>query len=249
MKTTRATAILALALLIPLSPALAQGGPGSGTRGNAGCGVNAAITALPMQALDADERTALVFMREEEKLARDVYRAMDDRWGLRVFRNIAGAEQTHMNLMLSLLEKYGIADPAAGLEAGEFADPSFQQLYEELVTQGNESLNQALVVGATIEDLDIRDLAVELAQTDNEDISMAFQNLQKGSRNHLRAFISLVEANGVSYEPQFISIDELDAILDSPTERGVVGADGELVAGTSCGSSGARRWKRNARFR
>ena len=196
------------------------------------------LSSLPFQEIDDTESADLVFMREEEKLARDVYRALDDLWGLRAFRNISGAEQSHMNAVLQLLDKYGIDDPAAGMPQGQFTDPDLQQLYDQLLAQGSASLVDALIVGATIEDLDINDLEVRLARTDNEDVQTVYQNLQKGSRNHLRAFVGLLETSGIPYDPQYISTDLFEEIIGSPMERGRVDADGEPL---NCPNRGGQR--------
>ena len=224
----------ALVGLLSVSYTLARGG----NPGGADCGGNPATPAeLPYEAIDDVERADLVFMIEEEKLARDVYRALDDLWGLRAFRNIAGAEQSHMNAVATLLDKYDIENPVVGAPRGAFDDPALQQLHDELLEQGSASLIDALIVGATIEDLDIQDLEVRLERTDNEDVRTVFQNLQKGSRNHLRAFAGLLEQSGMPYEPQYISIDAFELVVGSPVERGRVDADGEPV---NCGGRAGR---------
>ena len=64
-----------------------------------------------------------------------------------------------------------------------------QTLYDTLVEQGKYSLLDALMVGATIEDLDIKDLQEFSSQIDNEDILLVYSNLERGSRNHMRSFI------------------------------------------------------------
>jgi hypothetical protein len=104
--------------------------------------------------LTAAEAEGLIYMREEEKLARDVYLALYEQWGMPVFQNIAGSEQAHMDSVLMLLDQYELADPAAGKGAGEFTNPLFQSLYEQLAAQGGLSQADALKVGATIEELD-----------------------------------------------------------------------------------------------
>jgi hypothetical protein len=129
---------------------------------------------------------------------------------------------------------------------GVFSDPGLQQAFDQLFAQGSQSLIDALVVGATIEDLDIHDLEVALSRTDNEDLSIVYQNLWKGSRNHLRSFVGLLEANGVTYEPQYISQEEFDAIVDSPKEHGMVDADGEPM---DCGGGGGNGPGRRFRHR
>jgi hypothetical protein len=230
MKRVRLLAIPLLALLIPMTAVLAQESRQDRTR----CGMGDTVMNLPAAEVDATEESDLLYMREEEKLARDVYRAMDDIWGMRIFRNIGMAESNHMASVGALLEKYSIPDPVGDNPEGVFVDPDLQALFHALVAQGSESLNQALTVGATIEDLDIFDLAGAMGRTDNEDILVVYQNLQKGSRNHLRSFVSLLEANGITYVPQFLSQGEFDSIISSARETGHVDADGEPVAGGPC---------------
>lgn len=63
-----------------------------------------------------------------------------------------------------------------------------------------------------------------MAETDNSTILMVYHYLAKGSRNHMRAFFSLIEAGGESYSPQFLSTEEFGGIVSSPQERGPAGA-------------------------
>jgi hypothetical protein len=138
--------------------------------------------------LSPAESSALVYMREEEKLARDVYQALAAKWNLPVFRNVARSEQQHMNAVAVLLERYGVADPAAGKAPGQFTNPTFQKLYRTLVADGSRSLAAALRVGVRIEKLDIADLQKRLEETDHGDVRLVFTRLEQGSQNHLRAF-------------------------------------------------------------
>ena len=168
-----------------------------------------------------EEIEGLVYMREEEKLARDVYLTLYEQWGIPVFQNIAGSEQAHMDSVLMLLEQYGEADPADGLGVGEFSDPLFQSLYEDLVAQGSLSQADALIVGATIEDLDIFDLQELLDETENEYIVQVYNNLLAGSENHMRAFVSNLERQtGATYQPQYIDQDAYQAIMNGSMGQG-----------------------------
>ena len=92
-----------------------------------------------------------------------------------------------------------------------------QELYTSLTAKGRVSVAEALTVGAIIEDLDIHDLDTFKKETNKEDILLTYANLQKGSRNHLRAF---VKTNGGNYVPQYISQVEYSSIINSPQERG-----------------------------
>lgn len=134
------------------------------------------------------EKAALEYMRQEEKLARDVYLTLAERWSVPVFRNIARSEQTHMSAVKVLLDRYGIADPVAGLARGDYALPALDSLYAELVAKGSASLAAAAAVGVQIERLDIADLKERLAQTTAADIRLVFTRLARASQNHLAAF-------------------------------------------------------------
>ena len=172
----------------------------------------------PIATLTADEIANLEFMREEEKLARDVYLHLYDIYGLKIFNNISNSEQTHMDKVLELLEKYNIADPASS-DMGVFNDSNIQNLYNSLTTQGEQSLVDALIVGATIEDVDIRDLNLSIEATDKADLIAVYEMLRCGSSNHLRGFTSQLDANGGSYTPQYITQALYDEILDGAHEH------------------------------
>jgi hypothetical protein len=166
------------------------------------------------------EKNGLLLMREEEKLARDVYNVLANKWQLNVFSNIAKSEQTHMNVVGGLLQVYSIADPISNDVVGKFTNPDLQTLYTNLTEEGLVSRNNALKVGAQIEDLDIYDLERLLRETNRIDIINVYQNLQKGSRNHLRAFVRQVEKNGASYTPAYISATDYQNIINSQQENG-----------------------------
>ena len=133
--------------------------------------------------LSADEIAGLKFMREEEKLAHDVYATFYQQYGLSIFNNIASSEATHMAAIKTLLDRYGIADPAAGKAVGVFADASLQALYNQLVAQGRQSLSAALKVGGAIEEIDILDLKERLAATTHSDIQQVYTSLLNASAN------------------------------------------------------------------
>jgi hypothetical protein len=162
-----------------------RGGNGNGGNGGFG-GSQLQLSSIPPSDLSADESAGLLYMREEEKLARDAYNQMYTLWGQQVFQNIASSEQTHMDQVKLLLDRYGLADPA--LEPGKFTDPALQALYNQLIAQGSVSLDEALKVGILIEQTDISDLQARLAQTDNADIQLIYNNLMSASYNHLNAF-------------------------------------------------------------
>lgn len=168
--------------------------------------------------LSPDEVDMLTYMREEEKLARDVYKFLYDTHGHFTFENIMQSEQTHMDRILMLLNQYGIDDPATG-DYGKFSNSELQDLYNTLTAQGKVSLVEALKVGATIEDLDIKDLMEYSEKTQNPAILQVFDNLTCGSRNHLRAFVNNLNINNGTYAVQFISNDEYNSIINGSHER------------------------------
>lgn len=134
------------------------------------------------------EKAGIILMREEEKLARDVYLELYDTWKIPVFANIASSEQTHMNAVETLIDRYGLLDPIASDARGVFTNPELSNLYTELSTLGKKDAASAITVGAKIEELDIVDLMRLLGETKNPDIITVYENLLRGSRNHLRSF-------------------------------------------------------------
>jgi hypothetical protein len=137
---------------------------------------------FPSQPISEEERVGLIQMRQEMKLARDVYLALYNKWQHQVFSHIAQAEQRHMDAVGGLLGKYGIADPIVDNTPGAFSDQHLNDLYQSLVAKGATSQENALLVGATIEDMDIYDLNELTAQTDNDDIDAVYQNLEIAKR-------------------------------------------------------------------
>lgn len=163
---------------------------------------------------DAD---ALLFMLEEEKLARDTYEYLDKTWGLNQFANIKKSEQTHMNAIENLLKQSNTSYTI--LSEGVFSDPDLQAFYDTFKVDGAKSVVDALKIGATIEDLDIKDLEDFILDTDNAQIINVYQSLQCGSRNHLRSFMKGLDKNGGTYTPQFITQDEFNSIVSSSNEQ------------------------------
>ncbi len=173
--------------------------------------LNLALAGQPSNVLTSPEEEGLLFMAEEEKLAGDVYSSLNEIWSLRVFDNIGRAERTHQAAVETLLVRYSLAVPANPL--GEFSNETLQSLYNDLVSRGGLSVEEALRVGASIEELDILDLEERMAQTDKEDIQLVYSNLKRGSENHLRAFVNNLERRGIEYRPEYLSLQEYDGII------------------------------------
>lgn len=168
--------------------------------------------------ITAFEKQSLSFMREEEKLAFDVYTLMYSKWSLMPFQNISNSESNHMAAVKTLLDRYELKDPAQN--SGVFVNTTLQHLYQTLIAKGNSSEIEALQVGAAIEEIDIRDLKEQLLQIKKEDIRIVYENLMRGSRNHLRAFVYNLSMRGITYKPQYLGQQEFDEIMKSPKERG-----------------------------
>lgn len=192
------------------------------------------VNSLPVEDLSESEIETLNYVREEEYLAHDVYVAMYDLYNVPVFNNISNSEFIHSTAIQALLEKYELPDPGAGHEPGVFQNPDIQALYDALVEQGSASFQDALVVGATIEDVDIWDLKEHLINdVDNTDITYALEQLYRGSRNHMRAFSAHLDFQGMTYTPQYISQELYDEIIGSGWEVG----NGFCICNTGIGDN------------
>lgn len=161
----------------------------------------------------------LKFMREEEKLAGDVYRAFYELYNVPIFKNISKAEDNHTAVVLAYLEAWEIDDPVID-EPGVFSNEDLQKLYDELIEAGNTDLTEALKVGALVEEVDIKDLKDIYELEAGDDLILLAEALQLGSRNHLRAFTRFLSFRDVEYEPVILSVEDYEAIVNSPWERG-----------------------------
>ncbi len=176
---------LAPVLFAFAAPAMAQSwyrvnGPGTGTP----------VAVVPVT---AEEVRWLAYMREEEKLARDVYEQLLAKWGLSIFRNIAMSEEQHHTAIGTLLVRYSVPDPALNKPTGVYVDAKLAALYSQLMAKGLQSAKDALEVGVLIEKTDIADLEAALKSTVKLDIKRVYTNLMNGSYNHLEAFETTLE--------------------------------------------------------
>jgi hypothetical protein len=193
--SARAIGLSLAALLVVPAVALAAYGPPSGAGAGSGVASGTGTCIVPTAApnttvapADAALAADLKYMREEEKLAHDVYVAMAAKWGTRAFSNISASEQRHTDALATLLDRYGVKDPADGKAAGVFENADLQKLYNDLIAKGSVSAAEALKVGKLIEETDIADLDKRIARTSNSDVLAVYKNLRAGSVNHLNAF-------------------------------------------------------------
>lgn len=182
-----------------------------------------------------DELAVLLKMKEEEKLARDVYAALNVKWSTPIFSRISKAENNHMNAIIGLLSYYGSPDTLVAA-AGIFQNADIQALYTDLVTTGTLTLEEGYTVGALIEEMDINDIQESSLVTSNENILLVFENLERGSRNHLRSFNRQLTTLGIKYAPVYISQAEFDEIVSSAIEKGQGYAMNGNCQGTGTGN-------------
>ena len=153
----------------------------------------------------------LLRMREEEKLARDVYTQLAKTSKLPLFRNIARAESQHMQSVERLVGGRGALSDTPGV----FVFPEYQSLYNALVASGTQSPLDALKTGAKIEEMDIADLRRMQSATNDPQVRQVMERLTQGSQNHLRAFASQLAKQGASYNAEFLSQADFDQIANS----------------------------------
>jgi hypothetical protein len=165
--------------------------------------------------LSEQEKNSLKHMREEEMLAFDVYTFLSGLYNVPIFRNIANSEMIHTTRVKELIEKYELEDPALDHKTGVFKDESLQELYTVLTEKGENSYQDAIVVGLTIEDLDIYDLEMALEnEVDKKDIAEVYKFLLMGSKNHMKAFYFHAQRNDIEYIPQYISQEHFLEIVE-----------------------------------
>jgi len=147
----------------------------------------AALEAMPKESLSTQEIAELLYIYEEEKLAKDVYTALGEIHGIPVFSNIARSEQTHQDQIAYILDRYELEIPETGTP-GVYENAELNAAYADLMSQGTASFAGAIDVGIAIEVMDIDDLEVAIGLTDNQDVEYVLNQLLMGSKNHLAAF-------------------------------------------------------------
>jgi hypothetical protein len=163
----------------------ASNGMGMGNRVGNGMGTGSLAAS---GTLTTTQRSDLLYMVEEEKLAHDVYTTLAAKYPTDYqFSRIANAETQHQTAVRTLLVRYGMDDPTAGLATGEFATASFQSLYGDLLGDATNATT-ALGVGVAIERLDISDLTDAMSGLTAPDVLQVYGNLRNGSERHLAAF-------------------------------------------------------------
>jgi hypothetical protein len=138
--------------------------------------------------LSARQQSILVSMAQEEKLAHDLYTAFAARYDATVFDRVAASETQHLSVVRTLLVRYGLADPTAGKDVGQFGDATVQATYDRLLAQGQVSLAGALQAAQSVERTDIADLTAALDGLTAADVRQVYQNLRDASQHHLTAF-------------------------------------------------------------
>ena len=192
MKTTQLITTAFITAILVASPMAAMAGKGKSTASK-----RPSTATVVLAPLSDPEIATLKWMREEEKLARDIYVAMSTRYPQNIFKNIAASEQKHFDAIGEKLVLYGIADPA--LDApGFFSVQELQDMYDTVLAKGWISYADALEVGVTIEEEDIVDLQVAIAGTTSRPLAKTYQQLLNGSENHLRSFEKLLSRLNVN---------------------------------------------------
>ncbi|CAN0057387.1 unnamed protein product, partial [Chrysoparadoxa australica] len=157
---------------------------GSKSQGKGYQGQSGQITTELSQA----EKDGLLFMWEEEKMARDVYITLSNKYGDQTLSNISQSEQKHMNAVKNLLSQIGMVPPVDENSIGVFFNNEIKNMYAELIQRGEVSISDAWHVGRDIELLDIEDLQSRLSQTADPGIQKVYGNLLNASYKHLDAF-------------------------------------------------------------
>lgn len=163
-------------------------------------------------ALSDEQKYALAYMWHEEKLAYDIYLALNELHPAKQFTNIANkSEVQHIAAVETLVEAYDInitnlqdytlnysEEELRAMGSGEFALPKVQELYDALYAKGIKTEQDALEVGCTVEVTDVNDLSEFISLFDsNSDVVTQFTLLRQDSYNHYWAFNNALEALGV----------------------------------------------------
>ena len=174
--------------------------------------IAAVNSATDTQEITQADIAGLMLMREEEKMAKDVYTFFFNKFNYRIFNNISKSETVHSEAVLRVINYYKLTDPATNV-TGTFTDAHMQELYTKFTSEA-KTVEDALKTGAFIEEYDITDLKKLIDETDNTYIKRVYTNLKKGSENHLRAFTRMLKFRGIVYVPVKLPEEEYLAIIN-----------------------------------
>jgi len=174
---------------------------------------------LPVSALDAQEKQALIDLYEEERVAFELYEGFNAQYDLRPFANISSSEQRHREMMADLLKSFDIVPPKSPGK-GKFENPELQAIYNQLSAEGKVSVEKALAAAALVEETDIRDLEQVAKASDSKEVKDTCELLIAASENHLRAFVRNLESRDVTYIPQVLAEKQFKEIIDEEMSRG-----------------------------
>ena len=136
----------------------------------------------------------LTEMREEERVARDLYTKLASSSGELIFTRIAASEQRHLEAVERLMTSQGMDPGAAGTTVGRYAVPDLQAAYDRWLAQGRASDEAAYKVGVELERQDIADLK-GLDVADGTTGARVVAALLNGSEHHLAAFTKAVNGD------------------------------------------------------
>lgn len=174
------------------------------------------FSSYEISVLTEDEKTAIIHMREEEKLARDVYQTLGKTTDSKVFQNIPKSEGRHMDVFDQLIDRYGLKDPVKDESVvGTFTDPLFTDLFAKLTEKGKLSDADAFEVGAMVEDINMANLMKYGMATEKADLKLAYDTLLVQSKNHMSAFVRQLDRLGKTFEPTHINAQQLSEAVDA----------------------------------
>ncbi|MGB5964717.1 MAG: DUF2202 domain-containing protein [Sulfurimonadaceae bacterium] len=164
-------------------------------------------------ALSDDQKYALAYMWHEEKLAHDLYLALNEVNATPQLSNIAtNSETTHIQLVEELVEWYDLnitnlgdytinysKDELEAMPRGVFTISAIQDLYDALYAQGSTSKQASLEVGCIVEVVDVDDLNEFIEEADdNQALIDTFTILREGSYSHYWTFDNGLKKLGIS---------------------------------------------------
>ncbi len=176
-------------------------------------GEAAADDEAALAVLTAREKDGLLFIWEEERVARDLYASLYEKNNLTIFLDLVRSESSHMDQARAVMEKHGLAVPPD--EPGIFQNQTLQEMHDQLLAEGLQSDQDALTVAAVFEEISIVDLEKELSASQPDDVRTVYEGLLAGSRKHLRSYVSDLKDQGIEYQPRYLEGEEFQEIVKS----------------------------------
>ncbi len=178
-----------------------------------GTNVNDESNSVFNETLSPREIDDMNYLIENEKLLRDYFNVMYNKYNLSLFQNVAKSEQSHLNFLAVKFLRYDLKNPTEEKPAGEYVNPELQQTYDIMIAKGETNIYAALLAGSSKVKEDVEDIPLMIDQFEgNADIVLIFSNILIESQKNREV---LEQELKVQYQQRQLKFQQMIVICEN----------------------------------